>query len=118
MKTFCTDCASGNLDLHLDGSGNLAVATGQRAAAQVCANFVRATRGEMMYKVNKGMPYFDTVFGANANLTQFEAAFRRRIKEVPFANARVLDFDARLEDGTVKYAAVIETDFGEVRLNV
>jgi len=118
MKTFCVECGDGALDLYLDGSGNLAIATGEQAAMQVCANFVRAARGEMMYKSRKGMPFFQTVFGANANLTQFEAAFRRRMKEVPFANARVREFEASVKDNTISYNAVIETDYGEVRLNV
>lgn len=113
MMTFDVDKDN---DLHLDSDGNIAIARGVVAASNVCAHYAKAARKEMIHKTDKGMPFFDTIFGAVTNVYQFEAAFRARMKELAYVIA-VESFDATLEDGIFKYAAVIKTTFGEINTN-
>lgn len=110
MLTFDVD---DNNDLVLDGSGELARVQGQQAASVVCKQFARAARAEMVLKMDKGMPFWPLVFGKNANLNQFEAAFRSRMREIPQVRS-VSSFFARLEDGVLKYEAEIQTIFGQI----
>lgn len=112
MRTFAVDY---NNDLVIGGDGNLAIATGQAAALFVCEHFARAARGEMIHRMHQGMPFFETAFGEGSNLAQYEAAFRKRMGQIPQVIA-VREFNAEIVDGVLRYDAVIETQFGDTRM--
>ena len=109
MKTFAGD-------LTIDAAGNLAMLHDEQAAREVCRNFALTQRGEMIFKANEGMPFIDGVFDDN-DLAQFEAAFKRRIKQVPFAEAQVIAFDAEVNENVLHYEAVIQTKYGQMVQN-
>lgn len=112
MRSFAVDDSN---DLTLDGEGNLSIARDQRAAMFVCEQYARAAREEMIHKMQQGMPFFTTAFGEGSNLAQYEAAFRRRMSQIPQVIA-VRSFDARIVESVLRYDAVIATEFGDVRL--
>lgn len=109
MRTFTGD-------LTIDAAGNLSMFSGEQAASEVCRNFALTQKGEMIFKANEGMPFIGGVFDDN-DLAQFEAAFKRRIKQVPFAEAQVIAFDAEVVENVLNYEAVIQTKFGQVVQN-
>jgi hypothetical protein len=109
MKTFVGD-------LTIDASGNLSMLSGEQAASEVCRNFAQTQKGEMIFKAQEGMPFIGGVFDDN-DLAQFEAAFKRRIKQVPFAEAQVIAFDAEVVENVLNYEAVIQTKFGQMVQN-
>lgn len=98
-------------------AGMLVFATGQQAASEVCKAYSLALLGEMIHKTNQGMPYFQQVFTRAGSLAQFEASLKRRIKQVPQADAKVVAFEASLTDSELKYNAIISTRFGEITQN-
>lgn len=112
MKTFKLDK---NNDFTIGVDGNLEIIEGKDALAQVAANYAQSTRGEMLSKINKGMPFFQTTFGANASIPQFEAAFRLRMLEIEEV-AAVLSFEASITDGVLSYHAVLQSSFGEIEV--
>lgn len=109
MKTFAGD-------LTLGADGNLSMLSGEQAASEVCRNFALTQKGEMIFKANEGMPFIGGVFDDN-DLAQFEAVFKRRIKQVPFAEAKVIAFDAEVVENVLNYEAVIQTKFGQMVQN-
>lgn len=112
MKTFKTNRDN---DIIFSG-GHLQIVDGQEADALVCKHFALANRGEMIFKKDRGIPFFDIALGSNPNPAQYEAAFRSRMKEIPTVIA-VTDFYAHVVDGELKYTATIQTENGEVKVN-
>ncbi|ELX8378362.1 hypothetical protein AB7W88_03770 [Providencia vermicola] len=105
-----------NNDIHLGNSGNLAIANGERSLKNRCEHYVKAIRGEMLHKLDRGIPYWKTTFGRQADIPLFESAFRDRMRELNDVIS-VLSFSASLADNTLKYTAVIQTIYGEITLN-
>ena len=113
MKTFNIN---GNNDLCLGNDGNLSVVQGEAAVKNGCSQYVKALRGEMLHKMDKGIPYWKTTFGRQADLPLFEAAFRERMREIPQVTA-VVSFSATLSDNELNYVAVLQTEYGSITLN-
>lgn len=112
MKTFKVN---ENNDIIFSG-GHLQIVKDQEADAHICRHFALANRGEMIFKKDRGIPFFDIALGSNPNPAQYEAAFRSRMREIPTVIA-VTDFYAKVVDGVLKYTATIQTENGEVKVN-
>ncbi len=104
-----------NNDIHLGNDGNLALVAGQQAIKNCCEHYAKALRGEMIHKLDKGMPYWQTTFGRQADIPLFEALFRERMLEIDGVIA-VISFSAALIDNTLNYTAVIQTIYGSINL--
>lgn len=113
MKTFDVN---GNNDLLTGNDGNIAIVSGEPAVKNVCAQYVKALRGEMLHKLDKGIPYWKTTFGRQADLPLFESAFRERMREIPQVTA-VVSFRATLNENELNYVAVLQTEYGSITLN-
>lgn len=98
-------------DLYIGADGSLALARELNAAMNTCEQFARASRNEMIHKMDLGMPFWPVVFGESANLAQFESAFRARMREIPEVIG-VTQFNARIVDNELQYEATIETIYG------
>lgn len=103
-------------DIFTDSNGNWFFLEDRDAVASVCESYARATRNEMIHKMNKGIPYFDQIFNGAASIPQFEAAFRARMNEINEVVA-VTSFKADFIDETIKYTATIQTIYGEIGVN-
>lgn len=95
----------------VDSGGNLRIVAGEQAVDLLAKHFIKALMGEMIFKADRGMPHFSTALGVDANLAQFEAAFRARMREIPDIIS-VPSFTASIRDGVLYYDAVIETRYG------
>ena len=113
MRTFKID---ENNDFAICDDGNLVIVSDKEAVSILTRHYAQATRGEMIHQMDKGIPYFKTVFGANPNVFQFEAAFRARMREIDGVES-VTSFSAQLIDGVLKYESTIKTIYGEVQIN-
>ncbi|MDC9614880.1 hypothetical protein PSI19_13620 [Xenorhabdus khoisanae] len=113
MITFSVD---DNNDLMLGDDGNLSLCQGEQAVKNLCVHYARALRGEMLHKVDKGIPYWKTTFGRHADIPMFEAAFRERMREVDGVD-EVVSFQAEIADGGLRYVAVIRSTYGSFTLN-
>lgn len=113
MRTFKSD---ENNDFSICKESNLIIVSDKEAVESLCKHYALATRDEMIHQMNRGIPYFKTVFGAQSNIFQFEAAFRSRMREISGVES-VNSFSAQLIDGVLKYQATIKTIYGEVQIN-
>jgi hypothetical protein len=114
MMTF--DVNESN-DIYLGKDGNLALVRDEAAVKNCCMHYAKALRGEILHKIDKGIPYWKTTFGRNADLPMFDTAFRERMQEIAQVLA-VDSFSASIEHHTLFYTAVISTIYGRITLNV
>lgn len=103
-------------DIYLDDSGNLALVRDVDAVAQACTQAASSVLGEMTFAVEKGIPYFDTVFTSRRNIPQFEFYLRKEISAVPDV-VDVKSLEVTQEDDVLKYVATVRTIYGEVSIN-
>lgn len=99
-----------NKDIHTKG-GRIVIAEGLEAVLQNCERAVKAQFQEMIYAYDRGVNYFQYVFGASPNVVLFEAGARRQLSRVSNVIS-VESFDAEVINNTVRYTAVIRTTFG------
>lgn len=92
-------------DLTLDGSGNLAVVDGAARTAQDVAAAVRTFKGECLYDVDRGLPYFARVLGASPSLPllrQLTADEAGIVPGVASARAELLAVENRMLTGRIR----------------
>jgi hypothetical protein len=104
-----------NNDFNIGRGGSFEFVEGKEALSQLCVQYARASTGEMLSKKQDGMPFFQSVFDRQPSVAQFEAAFRKRMKQVPQVRS-VVSFDGSINDSVLSYYAVIESDYGQVEV--
>ena len=72
-----------NWDLTVDGSKNIAVATGGYAIAQDVASAIRTVLGELWYDTTQGVPYFQSILGQRFSLLMVQNEFNKAALSVP-----------------------------------
>lgn len=110
-----TLASNANNDLIVDARGNLTIYRDLSAVAADCRSAMQARKGEMAFALNRGMPMFETAFD-KYQPAQFEAAARKVISRNPDVRA-VREVTVTRENGALKYTAVIQTIYGEARIN-
>lgn len=113
MRTFSINQQN---DFAIGADGNLQICDNDDAVRNLCQHFIKAVRGEMLYKKDKGIPYWSATFSRQVDLPLFEMAFRQRIAEIEEV-VSITYFHAFLEEGTLKYQADIRTIYGGFTLN-
>lgn len=98
-------------DLYLDSNGNIAMSFDINAALEACAEAAKTLLGEMVFNVNQGIPYFETVWVGVPNVQQFNAALRTAFLAVPNV-VEVVSLITSQENNTLSYSAIIRTSFG------
>ena len=101
----------GDWDLSIDGTGNIAMATGAYAIAQDVASALRTFAGELWYDTTQGVPYFTDALGQGVDVGLLTDDFDTAALIVPgVVQAETilnpLDRTSRLLTGTVN---VIDT---------
>lgn len=113
MLSIATD---ENNDIYLDEFGNLATVTGIGAVAQVCRNTVLTTYGELIYNLDSGIPYFETIFTDPPNIELFQNAVVEALQNVEGV-VQIKSFEYSVNGGTLSYTAEIQTVYGDMTLN-
>lgn len=103
-------------DVYLGADGNLAMVRNIQATMQTAEHFAKAARGEMIHKMDEGMPFMQTVFARDASVPQFEAALRKRLLAAPNVKS-IIELITVQEDDVLRYTATIETIYGAVNIN-
>lgn len=98
-------------DLYLDADGNISISFDLQAALQACAQAAQTLLGEMVFNVNQGIPYFQTVWVGVPNIQQFNAALRAAFLAVPNVVEVISLVTSQIND-TLTYSAIIRTSFG------
>ena len=113
MRTFSIDK---NNDLFIGPDGNLQFSEKDDAVKNLCQHFIKAVRGEMLHKKDKGIPYWSATFSRQVDIPLFEMAFRQRLAEIEDVVA-ISHFNAFLDNGVLKYQADIRTIYGGFTLH-
>lgn len=105
-------------DIYLDDNGNLAIKSDEQAILDILTNRIRTKKYEVQYDMNKGIPYFETIF-ANTGLL---GLWRSYVIEEIERTSGVISVESllySLDEGTKKlsYTCKIRTIYGEASLN-
>lgn len=98
-------------DIYLNEQGNLAFATDLTSLTQQCAQAAKTLLGEMIYNVNNGIPYFQTLWIGIPNVGQFTSALRRAFLAVDGV-LEVVSLITSQSENAFSYTAIIRTVYG------
>lgn len=104
-----------NNDIYIDKSGNLAIKKDLEAMGDIFVNKTQTLKNELLYS-DKGIDYFNTIFSSPSYPDLFQNELTNQIENTE-STISVDDFEGEIKDGTYKYKAKIQTEFGEVYLN-
>lgn len=111
-----TFLATDKNDLAINAADNLQVVSSVEGIAQVARQAMQTRRGEMIYDIPEGIPFDIIAWDGAPNIAQFEAAARRRLRQVVGVRD-IISFEATMAGDELQYVAVLQTDQGEVTVD-
>lgn len=105
-------------DIYLDDNGNLAIKSDEQAILDILTNRIRTKKYEVQYDMNKGVPYFETIFANTGLLGLWRSYVIEEIERTPGVIS-VESLLYSLDEGNKKlsYTCQIRTNYGETSLN-
>lgn len=100
-----------NRDLYKGADSSLQLLEGFPAVLQACESAVEAQRGEMQYASGRGVPTKETIWSGAPNLQRFRFFAIEALQSVDGVIG-VEQFNSEVVDGSLRYQAVIDTEFG------
>lgn len=105
-------------DIYLDDNGNLAVKSGEQALLDILTNRIRTKKYEVQYDMNKGVPYFETIFANTGLLGLWRSYVIEEIERTPgVISVESLLYSLDEENKKLSYTCQIRTIYGETSLN-
>ena len=98
-------------DIYLDSQGNISISYDLEATLEACSQAAQLIQGELIYNINQGIPYFQTIWVGVPNIQQYVAALRGAFLAVPNV-VEVVSLMTQQVDNNLSYTAVIRTVFG------
>jgi hypothetical protein len=98
-------------DIYLDSNNNISVSYDLEAVLEACAQAAQTVLGEIIFNVNQGIPFFQTVWIGVPNIQQYTAALRVAFLNVPNV-VEVVSLMTSQVNNDLTYTAVIRTNFG------
>lgn len=110
-------------DIHLDVSGNLAIATEAEGLRQKLETRLQLYRGEWFLDVRAGIPYVQRILGRKAGAAPIEISISQIfdaeiLKEDEVRSILRSDATYTREDRAFTYSADLETIYGPIELEV
>ena len=120
MTTFSQNPATNDIDTHAVAVGGvtkryLSFNTGKQAYADIIGDTIRTVVGELQLDVNRGVPYFETVFKSVNGIDIWKNDVRKIMNGLSFIKS-IVSFDVSWDPVSrrLNYEMVVETDDGEV----
>ena len=115
MKTFSQDSHN---DIRIGSDGQFATVDGLDAYSTVIADVVRTVRGELQLDIERGVPYFDTVFKSVNGIDIWKNDVRKRVLALSFVRS-IDSFSAswKPENHILSYSMTVSTDNGTVTIS-
>lgn len=106
-------------DIYLDTDGNLALVQDIEAVKIAVSCETKTNYGELQLNTTAGIPYFDTVFTAHPDIELWKSYMKDTILKVPKV-LTISNFKTYIDYKTsvLKYAIVINTEYGQGEINV
>lgn len=98
-------------DIYLNSVGNISLSFDLQAVLEACAQAAQTVLGEIIFNVNQGIPFFQTVWNGVPNIPQYTAALRLAFLNVPNVVEVVSLMTSQLSN-ELQYTAVIRTVYG------
>lgn len=111
MEKSMTIAVNDSNDIYLV-NGDIALVTDKSAREQIIAAAIRTRRGELQLDLDRGIPYFETVFKSPSkdNLDIWEASVRDTITEFDFVSSiKNFTYEIDYERNILRYHATIVT---------
>ena len=118
MTTFSQNPETNDIETHSVTVGGatkryLSFNTGKKAYADIIGDTVRTVSGELQLDVNRGVPYFETVFKSVNGIDIWKNDVRKRVLGFPFVKS-IDSFDVSYANRKLEYAMRLTTDAGNV----
>ena len=120
MITFSQNPENNDIETHAVTVGGvtkryLSFNTGKQAYADIIGDTIRTVSGELQLDVNRGVPYFETVFKSVNGIDIWKDDVRKIMNGLSFVKS-IVSFDVSWDPVSRKlnYEMVVETDDGEV----
>ena len=118
MTTFSQNPATNDIETHSVTVGGvtkryLSFNTGKQAYADIIGDTIRTVSGELQLDVNRGVPYFETVFKSVNGIDIWKNDVRKRVLEFPFVKS-IDSFDVSYANRKLEYTMRLTTDAGDV----
>ena len=120
MITFSQNPETNDIETHAVTVGGvtkryLSFNTGKQAYADIIGDTIRTVSGELQLDVNRGVPYFETVFKSVNGIDIWKDDVRKIMNGLSFVKS-IVSFDVSWDPVSRKlnYEMVVETDDGEV----
>ena len=118
MTTFSQNPATNDIETHAVTIGGvtkhyLSFDTGKQAYADIIGDTIRTVSGELQLDVNRGVPYFETVFKSANGIDIWKNDVRKRVLEFPFVKS-IDSFDVSYANRKLEYTMRLTTDAGDV----
>ena len=118
MTTFSQNPATNDIETHAVTIGGvtkryLSFNTGKQAYADIIGDTIRTVSGELQLDVNRGVPYFETVFKSANGIDIWKNDVRKRVLEFPFVKS-IDSFDVSYANRKLEYTMHLTTDAGDV----
>jgi len=104
-----------NRDLFIGNDGRLATVSGMDAVLQNCDTAMRAQLGEMIYSMNKGVPYRQLLWD-NYDPISWGAAAQATILAVDGVSS-IVSFIMNKSGNIFSYSAIIATKYGQGQID-
>lgn len=105
-------------DIYLDSEGNLALCKDIEAVKTAVSCATKTNYGEIVLNTRLGIPYFETIFTAHPDIELWKSYMKEAILSVPKVLGIVaFKTNEYRKDKVLKYAVVINTEYGTEEIN-
>ena len=98
-------------DIYLNSVGNISISYDINAVLEACAQAAQTVLGEIIFDVNQGIPFFQTIWNGIPQVQQYTAALRVAFLNVPNV-VEVVSLMTTQVNNDFQYTAIIRTTFG------
>lgn len=107
-----------NHDIYLDKEGNLALCKDIEAVKTSVDCATKTNYGEIVLNTRLGIPFFETIFTAHPDIDLWMNFMKQAILSIPKVLG-IIAFKTNeyRKDKVLKYAVVINTEYGEAEIN-
>lgn len=105
-------------DIFLDTNGNLALCKDIEAVKTAVSCATKTNYGEIILNTQAGIPYFETIFIAHPDIELWKSYMKETILRVPkVLSIEYFKTNEYNKEGVLKYACVINTQYGQEVIN-
>ena len=103
-------------DIYLDPNGNIALKTDLEAMGDIYVNKAQTNKGELIYNAEKGIDYFNTIFGEPCYPDIFQNELISELENTA-ETIKITGFNQEISNGIYSYTVNCQTSYGDINLN-